>query len=304
VALSRTWRARLQRWRVHSRAAGTAALVAAAVFGAAAGCKVFLAPDRPDIGAIAQRVANQQDQVGAFAADFVVSWLTATTGQRAALARFISLPDNALALPTTPAAVVTTPQVVSVIDTGPAGDAELYAATVSVNERPYASAEPSRSFYRVPVSVWHHQPRALTLPAQINGPGLGADVRITYRQALSADSPVVPVVAGFIRTYLTATTGLDRYVLAGTALAPVGGYQSAIVSAASADRQVPDNPAPGLRIHVLAAVTAQTSQFATVNLVYPLTVENSDGTWMVAAIDLIPQINPDTDANPVGRTVY
>jgi hypothetical protein len=38
-----------------------------------------------------------------------------------------------------------------------------------------------------------------------------------------------------------------------------------------------------------------------VNLVYPLTVENSDGTWMVAAIDLLPQLGADTDANPVTR---
>ena len=90
----------------------------AAVFGAAAGCKVFLAPDRPDIAAIAQRVGNQQDQVGAFASDFVVTWLTATASQRASLQRFITVADNAIALPTTPAAVVTTPQVVSVIHTG------------------------------------------------------------------------------------------------------------------------------------------------------------------------------------------
>ena len=300
MALSNTWRGRLRRCRAQSRKAGTAALTAAAVFGAAAGCKVFLAPDRPDIGAIAQRVGNQQHQVGAFAADFVVSWLTATTGQRGALQRFITVADNALALPTTPAAVVTTPHVVSVIDTGSLGETELYAATISVNERPYASAEPTRAFYRVPVSMWHFAPRALALPARVNGPGPGANFKITYRQALSADHPLYAVASGFIRTYLTTTTGLDRYVLAGAALAPVGGYQSAIVTTASADRPVPTNPAGGEQVHVLAAVTAQTPQFATVNLVYPLTVENSGGTWMVAAIDLMPQINADSEPNPVG----
>ena len=188
MRLSRTWKARLGRWRGHTRTAATVGLSAAAVFGAAAGCRVFLAPQRPDIAAIAQRVGNQADQVGAFASDFVVTWLTATTAQRSALASFITLPDTALALPTTPAAVVTAPQVASVIHTGTAGGADVYAATVSVTERPYASAQSVRSFYRVPVSMFNYQPRALMLPARINGPGPGADVRVAYPQALSAES--------------------------------------------------------------------------------------------------------------------
>jgi hypothetical protein len=112
---------------------------------------------------------------------------------------------------------------------------------------------------------------------------------------------VFAVVAGFIRTYLTATNGLDRYVVAGAPLRPIGGYQSAVVSTAAADRAVPDIPAPGEQLHVRATVVAQTSQFATVNLVYPLTVENSGGTWMVAAIDLIPQIGGQSEADPVTK---
>src|SRR6267378_2978833 len=213
MALSRTWTNRLARWRGRARTTGAVALCAAALVGSAAGFKVFLAPDRPDIAAIAQRVGNQQDQVGAFASDFVVTWLTATTAQRAALQRFITLPDTALTLPTTPAAVVTAPQVASVIHTGTAGEADVFAATVSVTERPYASAQSTRSFYRVPVSMWNYQPRALTLPARINGPGPGAHFRTAYPQALSADSPVYELVRGFLCTYLTSTTRLDRYVV-------------------------------------------------------------------------------------------
>ena len=287
------------RWRGRARTAGSVALIAAAVLGAAAGAKVFLAPDRPDVAAIAQRVGNQQDQVGAFAADFVVTWLTATAGQRGALQRFITLPDTTLTLPTTPAAVVTAPQVVSVIRTATTGEADVYAAAVSVTERPYASAESTRSFYRVPVAMWNFQPRALTLPARINGPGPGADFRISYRQALSADSPIYALVRGFLTTYLTATTGLDRYALADSGLAPVGGFQSAVVTTAAADRPIRNDAAPGAQIHVLATVVAQTAQFATVNLVYPLTVENSGGTWMVAAIDPTPQL--DADPNPIAH---
>jgi hypothetical protein len=108
-------------------------------------------------------------------------------------------------------------------------------------------------------------------------------------------------VGGFIRTYLTATSGLDRYVVAGAALRPIGGYQSAVVSAAATDRKVPDEPAPGDQVHVRATVIAQTSQFATVNLVYPLTVENSGGTWMVAAIDLMPRVGVQAEPSPISK---
>jgi hypothetical protein len=298
VHLSNTWKARLRRWHGPARVGGVVLVSAASVFGAAAGCKVFLAPDRPDIAAVAQRVGNQQNQVGGFACDFVVTWLTATTSQRATLARFISLPDPGPTLPTTPAAVVTAPQTVSVIHTGTAGDADMYAATVSLTERPYASAQSTRAFYLVPVSMWQHQPRAVTLPARINGPGPGADVRIAYRQGLAADSPLYALARGFVEAYLTAFTGLDRYVQADSGLTPIGGYQSAIVTSAVADRAVPDAPPPATRIHVLATVVAQTAQFATLNLTYPLTVENNGGTWMVAAIDLFPQI-ADADPDPV-----
>ena len=41
---------------------------------------------------------------------------------------------------------------------------------------------------------------------------------------------------------------------------------------------------------MLATVLAQTSQFATVNMIYPLRVENSGGTWMISGLDLMPHI--------------
>jgi hypothetical protein len=209
-----------------------------------------------------------------------------------------------LSLPTTPAAVVSTPQVVSVIrassDVGAGVD--LYAVTVSITERAYASADPIRSFYRVPVAMWNYQPRALAMPARINGPGAGADVALGYRHPLSTDSPVYAVVSGFVRAYLTTTGGLDRYVLADAPLTAVGGYQSAIVSTAATDRPIPTDAAPGTRVHVLVSVLAQTSQFATVTLSYPLSVENSGGTWMLAAIDLTPRLADDVEPTPVAPT--
>ncbi|MDG4667944.1 conjugal transfer protein [Mycobacterium sp. 236(2023)] len=301
MPVSRTWTQRLHRSHAMARQIGTLTVCLAAALGGAAAVKVFVVPDRPDFVAIAQRVGNTGDQVGAFASDFIVSWLTATAEHADSLSRFITLPDNGIALPTTPAAVVTAPQVVSVIHTGGTAEADLYAATVSVTERPYASAEPIRSFYRVPVAMWDFQPRALTLPARINGPGEGADFRVAYRHTVSVNHPVHGLVSGFATAYLTAGTPLDRYVRAGSGLAPVGGYQSAVPASVAADRAVPDTADPGTRLHVLATVLAQTSQFATVTLVYPLTVENSGGTWMITAIDLTPQIGEDGDPAPIAQ---
>ena len=320
MQLSNTWQARLRRLRVTARGVGAVILGVVAVAGGAAAWRVFLAPQRPDIAVIAQQIGNAGEEVGAFASDFVVAWLTATTtcaqptagsvagtdpscrdSDRAVLAGFITVPEGAAPLPRTPAAVVTIPQPVSVI-AGPAvGEAQLYTAIVAVNERPYASAPPTRAFYQVPVSVWHFGPRALAMPARINGPGPGADVGLGYRQPLPPESPVRAVVDGFLRSYLTTTAGLDRYVMAGTPLAPVGGYQSTVLASALTAEVIPDGPPPGTQIRVLATVVAQTSQFAGVTMTYPLRVENSSGTWMIAGIDLVPAV-ADADPSPRSTT--
>ena len=113
------------------------------------GSRCSLPPTGPTSPQSPSASATSRHQIGGFACDFVVTWLTATTAQRATLARFITLPDPGPALPTTPAAVVTAPQSVSVIHTGTVGETDLYAATVSVTERPYASAQSTRAFYLV-----------------------------------------------------------------------------------------------------------------------------------------------------------
>ena len=305
MTMSRTWRRRLARGGGYVRRAGTAAVALAAVFGWAAAVKVFALPQHPDaadVAAIAGRVDNQRAAAGDFAADFVAAVLTTPAKQRASLQRFVTVNPDAVApqeVSSTAPAVISTPQVWSVVSVGAVGDADLYSVTITVQERAYASAAPSRAFYRVPVSMWSYQPRALDMPARISDPGPGADVQPTYGHPLDASNEIYAVVSGFISSYLTASAPLDRYVVAGSWLTAVGGYHSAVVSTAETDREVPDHPEPGMRVHVRATVTAQTSQFATVSLCYPLAVENSGGTWMVADIDLIPQTNSEAQPPPV-----
>jgi hypothetical protein len=311
-ALSRTWQHRIHRGRWLASRIGAALLVLGAVLGFCAGIKVFVVtahPDDSDLTTIAYRVDNQRDAVGTRAATFVAAVLTTPPSRRdAVLHRFITLhtPDTAPAAQVVPAAdpapaAIDSPRVWSVVDTGTAGDAALYSVIVTLEQRPYASAAPTTAFYRVPMSIWHYQARPMDMPTPISDPGPGADITVGYDHALSPTSPVYAVVAGFITTYLTSTTGLDRYVVADSWITPIGGYQSVTIRSAAADEEVPDQPAAGDQIHVRATVLAQTSQFATVPFTFPLTIENSGGTWMIADIDPSPRITTDAGTTPAGH---
>ena len=311
TGLSRTWQRRLAGVRAWAHRAGAVFVVAGALVGFAAGVKVFVLPQHPDeadVTATAFRAANQRDAAGQFAANFVAAVLTTPASARpAALQRFITLPKSeAAAASTAPAsdpapAVIDTPKVWSVIPNGAVGEATLFSVMVMVQQRPYASAPATLAFYRVPVSIWRFQPRAMDMPVPVGDPGLGADLMVSYDYPLSPSSPVYAVVAGFVNSYLTSTASLDRYVVAGSWIRPVGGYQSAAVTGAATNVEVPD-PGAGAQIRVRVTVKAQTSQFATVPFTFPLTLENSGGTWMVADLDLNPQVVSTSDAVPAGRS--
>ena len=306
--MSRTWQRRVDTARRHGHRAATIAVTLCAVLGAAAALKVFLVTPHPteaDVAAITHRIDNQRAAAGQFGADCVGMFLTTSASKVAALQPCLTLPTSQTApqanrAAATPPWVINTPKVWSVIPQGSAGDADLYAVTIAVQQRPYASAEPTRAFYRLPVSVWHYQPRALDWPVPTSDPGAGADVTMRYDHPLSPSSRVYPVVAGFITTYLTSTTGLDRYVVADSWIKPIGGYQSVVMQSADATSEVTGTPDPDAQIHVRATVAAQTSQFATITFSFPLTVENSGGTWMIADIDFIPQVNDSADSVPAG----
>jgi len=311
INMSRRWRGRLDRGTALARRTGRAVVVMGAAVGLAAGVRVFVVaphPDAADIAVIATRVDNQRSAAGQFAADFVTAVLTVPAGRRADLHRYLTVPPAGSTAPGVAAsdpapAVVDRAGVwsVSPAGTGADGQVDLYAAVVVVQQRPYLSAPPTRAFYRVAVAVWRYQPRALQWPVPISDPGPGADVPAGYDRPLDPSSPVYAVVAGFVTNYLTGASGLDRYVVADSWITAVGGYRSATVTAADTDADIPDSPPPGARVRVRATVTAQTPQFAAVPFTFPLTVENSNGTWMVADIDPIPRLGTDADATPVGK---
>lgn len=306
MKLNRTWTRRLGHSQSIITTFGRPAVLGLA---ALAGLNVlwqwlFAAP--VDVIDPARTVVNKSAVVSAFAQDFVSTWLTATAPDPSdpksgakALAQFVTLNSTQVRLPSTPAVVITAPTVVAVTFAGSARDTEIYSVAVGVNERPYESASPRRSLYRVAVLWSKYGPRAASLPARIGGPGPGADLPLSYPTTLGASDAVYGVVSGFLTAYLTAAGGVERFVTTDSLLVGLGAvYQNVTVTELAATGTPPTTPVEGQMVRVLARVDAVTAQYAPTQLVYPLTLRGVGGRWAVAGIDQAPAVSTDDDLMP------
>lgn len=294
VTLSRTNRSRILTARKWLRRSTISVLAVLTVLGTLAFYRSYLNPPSIDVEAIAQRTDNGHDQIGGFAADFVNLWLTATADDTAALTEYVD--TKTLGVPAarkTAAASQATTRPVAVIYTGTVGEVEMFCATVSALERQLPSAVPRRRYYRVPVSVWRQQTKIMGWPVPVNGPGPGVHVKLDFPVTVDQGAPLYRLVSDFVSTYLTKTTGLDRYVVAGADIWPVGGYSSARLTSLQLSSALPDKPDAGLTIRALAVVHAATSQQVPLPMTMPLTLENNNGTWMISALDLTPTVSAD-----------
>jgi hypothetical protein len=301
--LNKAWERRLGSTRTSAGQFGRYAVLGLA---ALAGLHVvwnFLFSSPPDMVTPARALINQSAAVSSFAQDYVAVWLTATSTDSGSLAQFVSVKNNDLQLPSTPAVVINSPTVVSVTYGGQAGkDAAgaVFSVVVGVTQRPYESAAPTRALYVVPVLWSSYGVRAISLPARIGDRGLGADAQPGYSTSVGEKDPVFAVVSGFINAYLTKAGGLDRYVTADSKLVSVGdAYQSATLSELSATATPSPNPGDGETVRVLAHVIAITSQYAPTELVYPLTLTGVGGRWTVASIDRAPVMSTSNDPVPI-----
>jgi hypothetical protein len=304
--VNKVWENRLGNTRTSAGRAGQMAVLALASL---AGLHViwdFLFSTPPDLVGPARSVVNESALVSSFAQDFVSVWLTATSTNPGSITEFVTVKSTDLKLPSTSAAVIDAPSVVSVTNTGPAGDdpsTGVYSVVVGVTQRPYESAAPTRALYRVPVLYSKYGLRAINLPARIGSGGSGADTRLGYGGSVAAKDPLFMVVQGFLNAYLTKVGGLDRYVTAHSRLVGLGdAYQSVTVTALSVTETPAGPPSDGDVVRVLARVTAITSQYAPTELVYPLTLTGVGGRWMVAAIDHAPVISSETRLTPIVTT--
>lgn len=260
--------------------------------------------DPIDVAGPARSAINRTALIGSYAQDCVTRWLTATQSHQQSLHDCWSLRDP-IRLPTTPAVVVSSPAVSAVTLVSDTGAAQQWSVVVAVCERPFEAATPHAAFYRLPVVYSNYGVRASALPARVNGPGAGADAPLGYPTALADTSPAFITVSGFITNFLTGTGGLERYVTTDSGLLPAADYRSAQVTKLLANHAAPDHevPANGTTLHVLATVNAVTSQFAPLQLDYPIVLTVTSGRWTVSALDYAPLLADNAEPTPVIPTV-
>jgi hypothetical protein len=298
--LTNTWRHRLQRSHRLARAAGlTVAMISCTVV-ALSTIWGWLTDEPIDVAGPARSAVNRAALVGSYAQGCITRWLTATQAHQQSLADCWTLHDP-IRLPTTPAVVVDSAAVSAVTLVADTGTAQQWSVVVSVSERPYQSATPATTFYRLPVVYSSYGVRASALPARISGPGPGADAPLGYPVTLAATNPAFRTVTGFLPAYLTDAGGLDRYVTADSGLLPAADYRSTTLTKLLAQHSVPDQGVPpdGTQVHALATVDAITTQFAPRREDYPITLTVVSGRWTVAAVDFAPLLTDNAELTPV-----
>lgn len=253
-----------------------------------------------DVAGPARSAVNRTALVGSYAQACVTRWLTATASHQQVLHDCWSLRDP-IRLPTTPALIVTSPTVSAVTLVSDAGTVQQWSVVITVSERAFEAATPCTAYYRLPVVYSNYGLRASALPARVNGPGAGADTPLGYPTAVADTSPAFATVRGFLTSFLTGAGGLERYVTTSSGLLPAADYRSAHVAKLLANRTVGENdvPAEGTTVHVLATVNAVTSQYAPLQLDYPIVLTVTSGRWSVAGLDYAPLLAQGAELTPV-----
>jgi hypothetical protein len=298
--LTNTWRKRLDGTsNLFRRAALAVGLTSCSVV-AIATIWGWIFNDPIDIAGPARSAVNRTALIGSYAQDCVARWLTATASHQQSLHDCWSLRDQ-MRLPTTPAVIVSSPAVSAVTLVADTGTAQQWSVVVTVTERPFEAATPHTAYYRLPVVYSNYGVRASALPARVNGPGAGADAALGYPTALPDTSPTFATVSGFITSFLTGAGGLERYVTTDSGLLPATDYRSAQVTKLVANHTAPDQgvPADGTTLHVLATVNAVTSQFAPLQLDYPIALTVTSGRWSVSGLDYAPLLAQGAELTPV-----
>lgn len=287
--LTNTWRHRLNGTHSALRRAGLIVGLASCSVVATATIWGWIFNDPIDVAGPARSAVNRTALVGAYAQDCVTRWLTATASHQQVLHDCWSLRDP-IKLPATPALIVTSPAVSAVTLVNDTGSAQQWSVVITVSERAFEAATPHTAYYRLAVVYSNYGLRASALPARVNGPGAGADAPLGYPTAVADTSPAFATVSGFITSFLTGAGGLERYVTTSSGLLPAADYRSAQVTKLLANHSPGDHDVPpeGTTVHVLATVNAVTSQYAPLQLVYPIVLTVTSGRWSARASTMRP----------------
>jgi hypothetical protein len=220
-----------------------------------------------------------------FATQVVLTWLAASRDHDQELADLVPAASGAV-LPETPLRA-SDPMVAGVRTAGSVSSVTV-AATVSD-----AAGRSARRFFQVPVSTGPAgQLAALTLPAEVAAPLVGATEDLDYDWQLPPSSAAGVAVTQFLQGYLAGSGDVSRYLAPGTAITAVTPAPFAAVSvaelAATTEVDVAVAPADGQRLQVLATAVAAVTDAQQVAMVYALTLTARAGRWEIAAIDPVP----------------
>ncbi|MBF6351366.1 conjugal transfer protein [Nocardia flavorosea] len=221
---------------------------------------------------------------GAFAEEFVETYLAASSGDQETLARFID-GTREISLPKT-GQQVSDPIVVYQTRTLVHGTVQVWSVTVSVR----VGRNGIRQYYRVPVSVSEGSLRALTLPAAVEPPGIGADLAQAYSAPCGEETALAQVATGFLGAYLAGKGDVARYVTVNSGIAALQPAQFSDIAAVSVSAEDNHCGTEGSTARVLATVTPKATTGSAPTLAYPLTMVRGEGQWQVQAIDMLPAL--------------
>jgi len=260
-----------------------AVLVGALLSGPVAVCWVAVATSPGQagpaaaVGESAQRQTRDAAVAAAAAQRLVLTWLTASAADKAAVqAQLVDLLPATMALPEKRPAAPAQMWVGEVDERAPG----RFRVVVATTGGPLGSA-----YFAVPVQVDGDAAVALALPARTRPPAAADSdrYRLPALTAVSADDPAFQTAAGYVAAYLTGSAELDRWTGPDAHLAAVIPQACASVRVDNVQTVTTDE-ASTTRAAVIATATClargrpSTSQ-------YGLVLQVRDGRWEVAAED-------------------
>jgi Conjugative transposon protein TcpC len=279
-------------------------LATLAVIGGGATILGWILPEKstPAADSTATMVGHAQ-LAGAFAQDFVTTYLTTAEGQKDRLGKFIDS-STSLRLSRSPLDV-SDPAVVYVRRTVATERLEVWAVTVSVRLNGSAqdarSGTRSRQYYGVAVSLADGGLRALAAPALVGAPSTGPDLATAYAGPCTPETPLATAVSGFLSAYLAGSGDISRYTTANTGIAAL---EPAPFTELESVAVVSDDTGCGAQrstVRVLATVTPRDRAGASATLAYPLTMARADGQqWQVQSMDVVPALSDPVSVTTSG----
>jgi hypothetical protein len=248
----------------------------------ASGCSTTSAITAAQMAATLNRAAA----VDGFAQAYLLTYLSGA-GSTGALAAYTSAHVDPSPVPA--AVIATAPWSHARTDSG-FGNVDYWSVVIGAFVKP-AGRPPQLRHYQVPIAVIDGQPRAVSAPALVNGPGAGYDAELGYPEQLPAGNAFADTVSGFMAAWLAGAGDLQRYAdspdIRPFTPAP---FARVAVAGIAADTAIPAAPPDGFTARILVSATAQDSATAATSLTYPLSVAFRGGKWFITGIDLAPRL--------------